>query len=42
MTNEEGVINKLKDDEILFLGPDENSADKMDIACNIAKIRNYK
>jgi len=42
MTKEEGVIYKLKDEEILFLGPDENTADKMDIACNIAKTRNYK
>lgn len=42
MTKEEGIIYKLKDDEILFLGPDENTADKMDTACIIAKLRGYK
>jgi len=31
MTND-NVINKLNQPEILFFGPDENTADKMDVA----------
>jgi len=32
----------LPEDEILFLGPDENTADKMDLGCLVARDRNYK
>jgi hypothetical protein len=32
MNQDEGVTFKLPRSEILFLGPDENTADKMDMA----------
>jgi len=38
MTNDQ-VINKLAQPEILFFGPDENSADKMDVAYKLAESR---
>jgi len=40
--NKKNVKSKLNNDEIIFFGPDENTADKMDIACNWAKHREYK
>jgi glutamate dehydrogenase len=33
MNRDEGITFKLPINEILFLGPDENTADKMDMAC---------
>jgi len=42
MTNKKGVISKLTKDEILFCGPDENTADKMDMACLSSRDRGYK
>lgn len=40
--NKKNIKSKLQQDEIIFFGPDENTADKMDIACNWAKHRGYK
>lgn len=42
MKNEQGVVNKLASPEILFLGPDENTADKMDLGCLVSRDRDYK
>jgi len=42
MKKEEGVVYKLPADEILFCGPDENTADKMDTACLASRDRGYK
>lgn len=42
MNKEEGVVFKLPAEEILFFGPDENTADKMDLACHMGKDRGYK
>jgi glutamate dehydrogenase len=37
----EGVVDRLGKPEILFLGPDENTADVMDWACYYARDRGY-
>jgi glutamate dehydrogenase len=42
MLNVPGVIDLDGKPEILFLGPDENSADLMDPACLFMKKKNYK
>lgn len=42
MNQDEGITYKLPGPEILFLGPDENTADKMDLACLYSKTRNNK
>jgi glutamate dehydrogenase len=39
MNQDEGVVYKLPEREILFLGPDENTADKMDLACLYSRKR---
>jgi glutamate dehydrogenase len=39
MNQDEGITYKLPIKEILFLGPDENTADKMDMACLYSKSR---
>lgn len=38
----DGVVDHLKSEEILYLGPDENSADMMDWAALHSKARGYK
>lgn len=40
MNQDEGITYKLPGPEILFLGPDENTADKMDLACLYSQTRN--
>lgn len=42
MNRDEGITFKLPINEILFLGPDENTADKMDLACLYSKTRGNK
>lgn len=40
--NNKHIDSKLKHDEIIFFGPDENTADKMDYACKWAERNGYK
>jgi len=42
VNKEMGVIDHTNKEEILFLGPDENTADVMDWAANYANYRGYK
>ena len=38
----EGCFSVLKEKEILFFGPDENTADLMDVGALLARARGYK
>ena len=42
MADQSKIFSHLKDDEILFFGPDENTADLMDAGALRARQRGYK